>query len=78
MAKYKASKLLKDGARIKGSLLGKQVDKELKKLTQKEIKAFMQGVNPKDAHKFFVLEENNNDEAGATTEKPKVEDTKEK
>lgn len=57
MAKYKIRKDVKQGSRIKGKLGGKDIDKELHKLTAKEVKAYITGASQETIERLFVLVE---------------------
>lgn len=75
MAKYKIIDSVKKGARIKGNLGGKIIDKEIHELTTKEIQAFVK-VNREDViNMFFVIEEPKNKKKDEQTTPTTKEET---
>ena len=76
MAKYIISDKVQKGSRVRGLLGGKYIDKELHKLTAKELKLYIAGASQQTIDRLFILEEKKETkDNGKETETPKTEDS---
>ena len=76
MAKYIISDKVKKGSRVRGLLGGKYIDKELHKLTTKELKLYIAGASQQTIDRLFILEETKETKGnGKETETPKTGDS---